>query len=701
MPRNSLFRLYLQHLGYLLTIHLSALLLFGLFRWALLCAVPYEFTADVTTGMKLTAFVKGLWFDNVICCYVTALPLLVLWVASMLGLSTRRLLRVCSWWLGVMYSICFIIAGANIPYFQYFFQNLNSGIFQWFEFLGTTLGMLFGEKSYWLVIGAIILLLVVWWLWLLLVEQLWWRRISRGANRPDKMGVRVIFRSDSFGCALLVGAVVGGLCFLGIRGRLGYNPIKVSQAYFCQDPFLNQLGVNPVFNLLTSYLDDQRKENRRLSLMDDVEAISEVQRLLGREGVGEMPIAQVVALPSNGDEWNGETLDNQGYGIGGEELSAVRDSSGIAPHFSFGTHPNVVIILMESMSASLMNSLDRHAIAGADAPSITSFLDSLYTESWSFSNMYSAGNHTNHGMYATLYSWPAIMFRNLMKGTVIPHYDGLPTELHKLGYRNYFFMTHESQYDNMNAFFRTNGFDEIYAQENYPADKVVNSFGVQDDFLYSFAIPKLAAQAATGQPFMSVLLSISNHPPYVIPSYFKPRSKLPEEQIVEYADWSIRQFFDAARHEPWYDNTVFVLLGDHGKLMESPESELPQSYNHIPLMIYGRGIEPRQDAQWALQEDVAPTLLGMLRHEYVQNDYGMDLQRQHRDCVFYTGDKFVAARDSSHLYLYNPNEQLELCYRVIGTNKVEATTFDEDDRFSYLKRYVFSMIQSAEALRSK
>ena len=63
-------------------------------------------------------------------------------------------------------------------------------------------------------------------------------------------------------------------------------------------------------------------------------------------------------------------------------------------------------------------------------------------------------------------------------------------------------MTHESQYDNMNAFLRTNGFDEIYAQENYPKDKVVNSFGVQDDFLYQYALPILNKRAEERQPFL-------------------------------------------------------------------------------------------------------------------------------------------------------------------------------------------------------
>lgn len=97
-------------------------------------------------------------------------------------------------------------------------------------------------------------------------------------------------------------------------------------------------------------------------------------------------------------------------------------------------------------------------------------------------------------------------------------------------------MTHESQYDNMNGYLRTNGFDRIFAQEDYPKDKVVNSFGVQDDFLYQYALPILTETADEGQPFFAVLLSISNHPPYVIPKDFKTHSSTDEHRIVEFAD---------------------------------------------------------------------------------------------------------------------------------------------------------------------
>ena len=94
-------------------------------------------------------------------------------------------------------------------------------------------------------------------------------------------------------------------------------------------------------------------------------------------------------------------------------------------------------------------------------------------------------------------------------------------------------MTHESQYDNMNGFFRTNGYDEIYAQEDYPSDKVVNSFGVQDDFLFEYALPVLTRTYEEGVPFFATLMTVSNHPPYVIPSSFLPRSTDTEKQIVE------------------------------------------------------------------------------------------------------------------------------------------------------------------------
>lgn len=631
---------------YLLTIHVAALLFFFIFRFILFISTEYQFPDNIQNDIALqsVAFIRGVWFDNVIACYILILPLVVLWIASIFNYTAKWLFKSTAIYFICFYSLSFIIAAANIPYFGYFFKTINSSIYNWFGYGATTAGMVFGETSFYfpIFLGIASILLFGW--GVLTLSSYFYRESTKASST-----IHITNRIS----VLLTGAACVGLCLFGIRGRMGYNPIKVSQAYYCEDPFLNQLGVNPVFNLLTSTLDDNRKENRYLHLMPEQEAVANVQKLLHREGIADIsPIARKI---------NQATSPNP---------------------------KNVVLIFMESMSANLMNSF------GA-TKQLTPFLDSLYQQSLSFSHFYSAGIHTNHGMYATLYSFPAIMKRNAMKGSVIPIYSGLPTILKDNGYRNLFFMTHESQYDNMNAFFRTNGFDEIYAQENYPAEKVVNSFGVQDDFLYQYALPILNKKAESGQPFFTVLLSISNHPPYVIPDYFKPHSEKPEDQIVEYADWSIRQFMTEAEKQPWFDNTIFVLLGDHGKLVGSPESEIPQSYNHIPLMIYGKDIQPEIKDNFGGQVDVAPTLLGLLNISYTQNNLGIDLLKEQRPCMFYTADNLIAARDTTHLYIYSPDNKQEFRYEQTGSTLHVA---EDNEAFQRLKNYCFSMLQSTEYL---
>lgn len=632
---------------YLLIIHIVALLFFFLFRLVLFTSIDYQFPPDIQNNflMQATAFIKGLWFDNVIACYILLLPLVILWITALCNYHSKWVFRFISIFFILFYSLSFIISAANIPYFSYFFKTINSSIYNWFGYGATTAGMVLGETSFYfpIFLGLISILLLSG--SVLRLSSYFYHLINSKSTSISPINRLCIFAA---------GAVCIGLCLFGIRGRMGYNPIRVSQAYYCTDPFLNQLGVNPVFNLLTSTLDDNRKENRYLHLMPEQEAITNMQSILQRKGIeGISPIAREV------------------------KCAAVP------------TQKNVVLIFMESMSANLMEHF-------GSTRKLTPFLDSLYLESLSFDHFYSAGIHTNHGMYATLYSFPAIMKRNAMKGAVVPVYSGLPTVLKDNGYRNLFFMTHESQYDNMNAFLRTNGFDEIYAQENYPKDKVVNSFGVQDDFLYQYALPILNKRAEERQPFFTILLSISNHPSYVIPDYFKPHSTKLEDQIVEYADWAIRQFMQEARKQPWFENTIFVLLGDHGKLVGSPDCEIPQSYNHVPLMIYGKGIKPEIRQEPGGQTDVAPTLLGLLNMSYTQNDFGINLLTEQRPYVYFSADNLIAATDTTHLYIYSPHDRQEFKYKKQG-NALQLVT-GEDSTFYVMKKYCFSTLQSAEYL---
>lgn len=640
-------RLY-QSLLWLISIHIAGLLVFSLFRFTEFVCLHSQIVHPEASVFG--AFIRGVWFDNVIGCYILLIPLVVAGVAAVVGRSHRLVYRFTAWWFSILYALAFMASAANTPYFAYFFKNINSSIFLWFGYTATTAGMLFEEKSYWLYILLYFLLAggFVWTVFKL--TNIFRKRIEK--QPADSLNVRCIAsRSIVWVLAVL-------LCLFGIRGRRGYNPIKVSEAYYCDDSFLNQLGINPSFNLLTSVLDDLRKENRELHLMPYAEAISYARASLGIQGKAD----------SN-------------YVLRRRVVSAI------SPR-----RHNIVVILMESMSASLLKTFGQ-------SDELTPTLDSLYRCSLAFTNCYSAGIHTNHGLTASLYSFPALMFRNLMKGTVTPHREGIPTVLRREGYHNMFFMTHEAQYDNMKAFFSTNGYDDIYSQENYPRDSVVNSFGVGDHFEMNFALGKINAAARRHNPFLATILTISNHPPYKVPTWFHARSKEAEKQIVEYADWSIGQFLKAAQREPWYRNTVFVIYADHGKMVGKADGELPVSYNHIPLLIFGPDVKPQLYDGLAQQVDIVPTVLGLLGLSYDYDGFGVDLLKTRRQMVFYSADNQVVARDYQRCFVYNPSMQKAFCYDAQPGWKLRES--HDTKAFTPLRKYVFAMEQTAQFMLNR
>ncbi len=602
---------YLYALRYLLTIHLSGLLLLTLFRVVLyLQGVDYIAGEELPFTTQCEAFVRGVWMDNVVACYILIIPLIAVSINSVLGYFGKVLYRGIHLFFSTFYTLAFAISAADIPYFAYFFKHINASIFNWFGYAGTTLGMMFGELSY---ILAMLLFATIATLFIYLSHR-WVNRTLKEIREVTEKG-NWKARIATLLCSI---ALLGG-CLFGIRGRMGYNPIKVSAAYYCDNTFLNQLGVCPTFNLLRSSLEMGKSENREIELMDEQEAIARVRHALGiTDSIPEVsPIARNIVNP-------------------GEPL-----------------RKNVVLVLMESMSAELMGHF-------GNPNGLTPFLDSIARESLCFNQFFSAGTHTNHAIHTTLYSYPALMKRNSMKGAVIPFFAGLPTILQDNGYSTLFFMTHESQYDNMNGYLRTNGFDHIFAQEDYPADKVVNSFGVQDDFLYQYALPVLNQKHQEGQLFFATLLSISNHPPYIIPEGFEAKSQRDEWRIVEFADHALSQLMEEARRQAWFNNTIFLFVGDHGKIVGTPRSDMPLSFNHVPCLIYAPAfIKPQQMDALGGQIDLAPTLLGMLHIDYTNNGFGIDLLTEERQAIFFTSDDAIGCLNDSLFYIHKPKEGQE------------------------------------------
>ena len=230
---------FLRILGSLLGIHVLGLLFLSFYRCIEFFVLRGMIT-DQTTAVT-PAFIRGLWFDNVMGCYVMIVPLALVLLAACFGYCRRWMLRTVAVWFCVLYALLMMASAANIPYFAYFFKNINSSIFEWFGYTGTTAGMVFQEKTWWVYIALYFVLTAVFcWLVWKIMERTTLTATSRKHWLPS----------------LLMTVALIALCLFGIRGRTGYNPIKISQAYYSNDPFLNQLGINPAFNLLTSALDE-------------------------------------------------------------------------------------------------------------------------------------------------------------------------------------------------------------------------------------------------------------------------------------------------------------------------------------------------------------------------------------------------------------------------------------------------------------
>jgi len=333
---------------------------------------------------------------------------------------------------------------------------------------------------------------------------------------------------------------------------------------------------------------------------------------------------------------------------------------------------------MESMSAARMKHF-------GSKKQLTPFLDEIATAGYFFENIYSAGVHSHNGIFSTLYSFPSIYHERHMND-VSTKYNGMPTALKKNGYSTIFFTTHCANYNNMRSFLTTNDFDKIIEQNNYPANRIVNTWGVTDDFMFEFAIPILNKQQS---PFFATFLTTSNHGPYYVPSYFKSSQKKIKERAVEYSDWSLRKFVKLASTQEWFDNTIFIFIADHGAVVDNIYS-MPLNYHHVPLIMYAPKIikQPEIFDNIGGQIDVFPTTMHLLGLPYVNNTMGINLFSERRPFIYFSSGhvfKYGVISDSFYLIVSKDKDELYHYRRRDVTNRINQYRSVAEEMKNYAK----------------
>ena len=295
--------------------------------------------------------------------------------------------------------------------------------------------------------------------------------------------------------------------------------------------------------------------------------------------------------------------------------------------------PNVIFVMMESMSSSFMKE-------EYNGKPITPTLNDLANNSIYFSNMFANGTRTVRGMEAVTLSIPPTPGNSIVKRVDNQNLYTISTVFKAKGYENMFFYGGDGYFDNMNAFFGGNGFD-IYdrGRGSILSDKIntnrynindnevkfENAWGIADDDIYRKVLNVADQKYKTKQPFFAFVMTTSNHKPY---TYKDGKIDIPSGTgrpgAVKYADYAIGDFLAQAKKKPWFTNTVFVFIADHCASSAGKDA-IDVKNHHIPAFIYNLKSRPNENvSKEVAQIDIFPTLFSLFNWKYTSQFYGKD-----------------------------------------------------------------------------
>jgi phosphoglycerol transferase MdoB-like AlkP superfamily enzyme len=578
-----------NHLVFLLSSAVLLLLLLSLLRLALLIFNRELLDEAAWLGLR-EAFANGVRFDLRLVVFICApLTLAVAWRPAMAQRTWQRL------WLSLCASLAILLGLIELNFYQEFHQRLNALVFQYLqEDPATVLSMLWYGFP-------VVRLLLAWALlsttFALLLNPI--DRLSRStvaalnAQRPVLVYV-------NHGLVLLLCLT---LSVLAARGTLRQgSPLRWGDAFTTDSVFANHLGLNGALSLYAAakgrYADDSHKVWK-----------------------ASMPAADATAITR-------ELLLSAHEQLVDPDTAAVRRDY-LPPTDSRLPIRNVVVILLESFAGHFVGAL------GSDA-GITPNFDRLSQQGLLFRRFFANGTHTHQGMFASMACFPNLPgFEYLMQTPEGGHkFSGLAQLLSARDYNDLYVYNGDFAWDNQRGFFSNQGMTRFIGRNDFVNPVVSDpTWGVADQDMFDRAAEELL-KLDPEKPFYALLQTLSNHTPYALPD------TLPVEEVsghgslnqhltaMRYSDWALGQFFEKASKAPYYKNTLFVVVGDHGFGANQQLTEMDLFRFHVPLLLIAPGIQDTFGTTEDIvgsQVDIVPTIMGRLGETVRHQCWGRDL----------------------------------------------------------------------------
>ena len=346
---------------------------------------------------------------------------------------------------------------------------------------------------------------------------------------------------------------------------------------------------------------------------------------------------------------------------------------------------NVVIIILESFGKEHIGVFNNYE-------GYTPFLDSLIDVSLNCTNAYANGKKSIDALPAILSSIPSLMTRPYITSQFASNkISGLGEILASRGYNTSFFhggMNGTMGFDNFSIL---SGIENYYGLNEYPNKSDYDgNWGIYDEEFFQFFNNKLSEFQ---EPFFSCIFSLSSHHPYNIPEKYSNKFKGSTEPIhksIEYADYSLKRFFNAAVKEDWFENTVFIITADHTSLSTVKSYKNSIGAYSIPLIIYKPGDKNLTGvfSPVVSQIDIMPSILDYLNYDKPFASFGnsiFDTNNNNYFAIAYRSgiyqfiknDTVVKFDSEKYLSLYNLSNDKLLRHNLLYRGSKVSENIDQ------------------------
>jgi phosphoglycerol transferase MdoB-like AlkP superfamily enzyme len=522
----------------------------------------------------LEMFRGGVMFDTSAILYTNALW--VVMVMFPLHLKERPVYHtVCRWVFVVINVLTLAINLGDAVYFRYSMRRTTTTIFQEFE----------NENN----LGGIFLTEAVahWYLFLLagLIGWLLWKCYQRPR----------LFYQDlnwKFYTPIVLVTLLGFVpfCVAGMRGgwTRDIRPITVSNANnYCDRPTETGIVLNTPFALIRTIGKNLYVVPEYFASREEMEAVFD-------------PIHQPIPTDS---------------------VRPFKDK-------------NVVVIIIESFGREYIGAYNKH-IPGYKG--FTPFTDSLIANgALTYRYSYCNGRKSIDGMPSILSSIPMFVEPFFLSPYSVNHVSGLADCLNTKGYQTAFFHGAERGSMGFMAFARATKFQDYYGREDFKEDARFRGdddfdgwWGISDEPFMQYYCTKMSEMK---QPFMTALFTLSSHHPFRVPDAYQDVFKeenpdMPIYKVIRYTDMALQHFFESARKQPWFQNTIFAITSDHTNMQAFEEYCTDLGGFCSPVIFYDPSGEMGSGMVDAIaqQTDIMPTILEHLGYDQPYLTFGIDL----------------------------------------------------------------------------